>query len=373
MPRVMAVTATRVDARAATGAPVAQDGRARDVRREPAAAAGGVAGEGTDELIARLALDARVRRFAQSRRLGAAFSRGHVAGESLGSALDLTGELIVRGRRVSLSYLAPDPLDRSEAKDRRKRLRKLLRRLGQAGYAADARADLSLRLGLLGAHLGRSRHGGLFAALDLAAELAAAATAAGTRVTVEAEPGLDQGAVIRAVTQLRERSGADVGIALPASRSRTERDCRELAARGVRVRLDRGQVGGPGAVGRRRDADRAYVRCVQALLAAAGAEGPRCEARQPRRSRPVPTIATPDARILAITEHLCRRYGLGPHDVEYQLRLGERPRRQSVVADRGGLMRIYVPYGPDWYPYLVERLADRPGDALALLRATDAT
>ena len=117
---------------------------------------------------------------------------------------------------------------------------------------------------------------------------------------------------------------------------------------------------------RRRDADRAYVRCVQSLLAAAGsgADG---------SPRPVPTIATPDARLLSITEHLCERYGLGAHDVEFQLRLGERPRRQSVVADRGGLMRVYVPYGPDWYPYLVERLADRPGDAVALLRATDST
>ena len=56
--------------------------------------------------------------------------------------------------------------------------------------------------------------------------------------------------------------------------------------------------------------------------------------------------------------------------MEYQLSYGVRPRRQTVVADRGGRMRVYLPYGPDWYPYLVERVTERPGDVPSLLGAS---
>lgn len=311
----------------------------------------------TSDLLARMALDARVRRFAEAPRLGTSFVRHNVAGESLSSALEVTGELLVRGRRVSLAYLGPDPLDAAQARDHRKKLRKLLRKLTQAGYAEQARADISLGLCLLGATLPRD---GLATAAAMVGEVAAGAAQAGTRVTVEAEPDLDQGQVIDVVLALREQ-GADVGVALPASVLRTASDCGALVAAGARVRLDRGQVGIPGAVARRAEADRAYVRCLQVLLAGTAA--------QPAEHRTVPTISTPDHRLLRICEQLAAGHGLGARDVEYQLRYAERPRRQCVVADRGGLMRVYLPYGPDWYPYLVERIGDRPQDAVTLLRA----
>ena len=83
-----------------------------------------------------------------------------------------------------------------------------------------------------------------------------------------------------------------------------------------------------------------------------------------------PTVATHDPRLIAIAEELVRRRGLRPDDVEYQLSYGVRPRRQTVVADRGGRMRVYLPYGSDWYPYLVERVAERPGDVPSLLGAS---
>lgn len=253
---------------------------------------------------------------------------------------------------MSLAQLAPDPLDLHEAKARRKRLRKLLRRLDQAGYAAGGRADVSLRLGQLGAQL---RPLGLIAAADMAAEVISGAAAIGTRVTVEAEPELDQGRVIETVLELRDRLGADVAVALPAARKRTEGDCVDLVAQGVRVRLERGRLGTPGTHTRPRDINRAYVRCLQTLLRAA--------------PHPVPTIATGDPILCDIAEHVAHGYGLGLHDVEYGLQLGMRAGRQVAVADRGGLIRVYLPFGPDWYPYLVERMAEKPAQVPTLLRA----
>lgn len=306
---------------------------------------------GAAELLTRVAQDPRARRFVESRGVSARLVRRCIAGESLTAELDVTGELLARGRLVSATYLAADPIDRSEAKDRRKRLRKLLRRLTQAGYAQDGRTDISLRLGLLGAHVGRD---GLAMATEMTGDIVAGAAEAGTRVTVETEPGLDQAAVLAAVARLRHDLDADVGVALGASVARTETDCAELTRAGVRVRLVRGPVRAPGTVRGGREADRAYVRCLQLLL-------------QPGAH---PTVATHDPRLIAIAEELVRRRGLRPDDVEYQLSYGVRPRRQTVVADRGGRMRVYLPYGPDWYPYLVERVAERPGDVPSLLGAS---
>ena len=85
-------------------------------------------GPGAAELLTRVAQDPRARRFVESRGVSARLVRRCIAGESLTAELDVTGELLARGRLVSATYLAADPIDRSEAKDRRKRLRKLLRR-----------------------------------------------------------------------------------------------------------------------------------------------------------------------------------------------------------------------------------------------------
>lgn len=307
-------------------------------------------GSTTSDLVLRLAHDARARRFVESRTVSHDVVRRYVAGESLSSALDVTGELLVRGRRVSVTHLAVDPLDRADARERRKRLRKLARRLDQAGYTSDGRVDISLRLGALGAHLGR---GALTAATELAQAVVETATSVGASITVEAEPTLDQGDVISAAHTMREVPGARVAIALPSSQPRTEEDCARLAADGWRIRLYKGPVHAPGAYERRPDADRAYVRCLQTLVAA----------------EPVPIVATHDTRLLAIAEELAAREERGGDGVEYLLTCGMRPERQSVVADRGGRMCVYVPYGPDWYPYLMSRLAEQPSDVPALLRA----
>ena len=87
-------------------------------------------GPGAAELLTRVAQDPRARRFVESRGVSASLVRRCIAGESLTAELDVTGELLARGRLVSATYLAADPIDRSEAKDRRKRLRKLLGRHG---------------------------------------------------------------------------------------------------------------------------------------------------------------------------------------------------------------------------------------------------
>ena len=304
------------------------------------------------EVLRRVARDARTRRFIESTTVGHDIGRRYVAGESVTAVLDVTGELLARRRLVSVAHLTCDPVDREQARNCRKRLRKVLRRLDQAGFTAHTRTEISLRLCAVGAGL---HPGGIDLALEHAAAICDAARAAGTRVTLETEHGLPVDVTLEALHRLRA-DYADTGIALQACLRRTEQDCADLARDGLRVRLSKGTQGGEGAYRESADVDLAFVRCLKILMP----------------SPAVPVVATSDERLLSIAEVLASRVGRPSEALEYQLRYGVRPARQGITADRGDRMRVYLPFGPEWYPYLMSRVAEEPANLLPLLRAATA-
>jgi proline dehydrogenase len=128
---------------------------------------------------------------------------------------------------------------------------------------------------------------------------------------------------------------------------------RALAAPGVRVRLCKGAYAEPvsEAFTARHDIDKSFARCLRILL-----EGPG-----------YPMIATHDPRLIAITRSL----GLArsPDSFEYQMLYGVRPDEQRRLAATGARVRVYLPYGDDWYGYLVRRLAERPANLAFFLRS----
>lgn len=302
----------------------------------------------TSGMLMRMAEDARFRRFVEERSLSRDLVSRFVAGESVSSALEMTGELLVRGPRVSVALLASDPLDRSEARDRRKRLRKVLRRLGQAGHSTpqdQGRVEVSVRLGAIGAKL----PDGVALATDNARAVAESATGVGARVLVESEPGVSVGLMRAVVDTLR--ADHDTGIELLADAPRTEADVAERIASGCRVKLSKNGTGSPDTLDRH-ETDLAYVRCLAALL----------------RSEVPFSMTAEDPRILDIADTLVERGVRSPGTFEYHLRLGHKPMVAATVADRGDVMRVYVPFGDDWYPYLMQRIAERPRRLGALLR-----
>lgn len=296
----------------------------------------------------RMSQDVRLRRLIESKSVSHEVVRRYVAGESVSAALDVTGELLVRGRLVSLTHLVEDPLDVTQAKERRKRLRKLLRRLGQAGYASGDRAEVSVRLRALGAGLGPAGRG---LALENARVVAQAADDAGTRLTLETENDLDVDATLQIWRELRTEF-ARTGIAVQAGLARTEADCASLAAEGARVRLSKGTARGRGAIERPHDVSLAYARCLRVLVAG-GADV---------------DAATHDHRLLDIARVLYTD-GDASREYEYGLRYGVATGTQTTVADRGDRMRVYVPFGRDWYPYLVKRIAEEKNPVFSLVRA----
>lgn len=301
-------------------------------------------------VLLRMAEDARFRRFVEDRSVSRDLVSRFVAGESVSSALDVSGELLARGRHVSVALLATDPLDRSEARDRRKRMRKVLRRLGQAGLSSPerpGRTEVCVRLGALGARLSIE---GALVATENALAVAESAAGVGARVTVESEPGVPLDVRLAAVDALRAEH-EDVGIELAAGLPRTESDVAERIAAGCRVRLSKGGEDGPDAL-EGHQADLAYVRCLSALM---------------RSDLPF-SMTAEDRRILDISDTLVAR-GVRPRGTfEYHLRLGRKPMVEAMISDRGDVMRVYVPFGEEWYPYLTARIAEQPSQLGALLR-----
>ena len=146
-----------------------------------------------------------------------------------------------------------------------------------------------------------------------------------------------------------------VGAVLQSYLHRTEADCRDLAGEGSRVRLCKGAYKEPASVAFQdgTDVDLSYVRCLKVLMAGDG----------------YPMVASHDPRLVDIAQALAGHNGRSPDSYEFQMLHGIRPAEQARIADRGHQMRVYVPFGEDWYGYLVRRMAERPANLTFFLRS----
>ncbi|MBK1784903.1 proline dehydrogenase family protein [Prauserella cavernicola] len=271
-----------------------------------------------------------------------------VAGEQLGKALDTTREL-TRDRLVTLDHLGEDTTDRASADATVEAYRKVLGALADGGLAA--RAEVSLKLSALG----RSLPGdGDKIALENARAICEAAASAGTTVTVDMEDHTTVDATLSIVRELRV-DFPWVGAVLQAYLHRTEGDCADLSGPGSRVRLCKGAYDEPASVAYRDKAevDASYVRCLKILMAGQG----------------YPMVATHDPRLIEIAQDLAARSGRAAAEYEHQMLFGIRADEQQRLAARGLRMRVYVPYGGEWYPYFVRRLGERPANLAFFARA----
>ena len=147
----------------------------------------------------------------------------------------------------------------------------------------------------------------------------------------------------------------NVGVVLQAYLRRTEADLRRVIGRGGRVRLCKGAYKEPSAIAfqSKADVDAAFLRLMRVLLA----EGPR------------PAIATHDPHMIDAARTFAHERGIGPSQFEFQMLYGVRRDLQEALRDEGYSVRIYVPFGPEWYPYFMRRLAERPQNVRFLVRS----
>ena len=278
-----------------------------------------------------------------------------VPGETMGSVLDSVAMLRDSRRLVSIDYLGEDVTDTADA-DTAARvyldlIENLSRRFGDRAHDGGRPLEVSLKLSALGQSLDRD---GEKIARENAYAICEAAQRAGVWVTVDAEDHTTTDSTLSIVRDLRCEFPW-LGTVLQAYLRRTLRDCEEFGTAGARIRLCKGAYDEPASVAYRDTAavTDSYLRCLRVLMAGSG----------------YPMVASHDPAIIEAVPALAHEVGRGAGDFEYQMLYGIRDAEQRRLTDEGSHVRVYVPFGTQWYGYFVRRIAERPANLTFFLRA----
>ena len=271
-----------------------------------------------------------------------------VAGEDETAAVSTAATLRDAGLHVTIDRLGEHTRDPDDAAVARDGYLSLLTALGAAGLAAAA--EVSVKLSAIGQAL---PGGGEQVALENAGRICERAAEVGTTVTLDMEDHTTTDSTLGILRALRA-DYPSTGAVLQAYLHRTVADCQDPPHAGSRVRLCKGAYREPASVAYQdpHEVDRAYVRAMKVLLHGQG----------------YPMLATHDPRLIDIAGALAVRAGRAPGSYEYQMLLGVRPEEQLRLAGQGEKVRVYLPYGNQWYGYLLRRLAERPANIALVLR-----
>lgn len=272
-----------------------------------------------------------------------------VAGEEAGHAVAVARALSAAGMAVTIDRLGEDVADEAGANGTAAAYRELLKALAAAGVSDGA--DVSLKLSSVGQALPGN---GPEVAAGLARQVCRDAAEAGATVSLDMEGHRTVDATLATAAGLRAEFPA-VASVLQASLRRTQADIAALAGTGARVRLVKGAYREPAAVAyqRKADVDRAYAAGVRALMS----------------SSCYPQVATHDPAMIALAVEAAAASGRGPRAWELQMLYGIRADLQRELRAAGHQVRVYVPFGRDWYPYFMRRLAERPANVAFFARA----
>lgn len=272
-----------------------------------------------------------------------------VAGEHVPDAVAAAQQLRDGGRSVTIDVLGEDVADVAGARATRDAYLNLLFALHEAGSADGS--DVSVKLSALGQALPGS---GADLATVHARQICTAAAAVGCTVTLDMEDHTTVDATLATGAALRGEF-PQIGNVLQSSLERTPGDIAALSTSGARIRLVKGAYREPASVAHQRksEVDRAYLADIDALM----------------RSGCYPMIATHDPRMIARAAAAARECGRTPEGWELQMLYGIRTDLQERAVAAGQQMRVYVPFGADWYGYFMRRLAERPANVAFFLRA----
>jgi len=270
-------------------------------------------------------------------RLGAA---RFVAGETLDEAVAVLRALNERGLRANTTILGEHVGDEAGAAEVAAAYEEVLRRLASERL----RANVALKLTHLGLDLGE----------DLAAghlgRLLAVAAQLGLFVRIDMEESARVDATLRVYRRLRGEGHENVGVVLQSYLYRSEDDLAALLPLAPNVRLVKGAYREPPSVAypRKADVDAAYVRLLERALVGAA----------------FTAVATHDRRLIDHALAFTAAHGVPRERFQLQMLYGVRPQLQLELARRGFDVLVATPFGPDWYPYLMRRLAERPANVL---------
>ncbi|MDQ3137156.1 MAG: proline dehydrogenase family protein [Gemmatimonadota bacterium] len=277
--------------------------------------------------------------FVRSNGLTRRFASRFVAGESIDQGVEAARELGRRGITASLDLLGESVAVEGEAVAARDQYLRMLDRMAASG----AEVNVSVKLTQMGLDISEP-----LCAANMGAILDKAAALQGfVRLDMEGSD-YTQRTLDFFRHRLFNRFGAHSGVVIQSMLRRSERDIEDLIAMEARVRLCKGAYLEAPAVAfpEKGDVDKNYVRLMERLLLAGN----------------YPGIATHDETIIAHARDFARRHGIAADRFEFQMLYGVRRDLQERLRQAGYRLRVYIPFGTQWYPYLMRRLAERPAN-----------
>jgi proline dehydrogenase len=293
-----------------------------------------------------LSHDRLLRRFSERSRLGRRLSSRFVAGMEIGDALRVAEAINQQGMAVSLDSLGESVTTEAEARGAAEIYHQLLDAIAERGL----KANISVKLTQMGLGLSPAL------ATSIAEGLAEHAQATGSFVRIDMEDSSLTQATLDIVRQIHAKPAlrGAIGIVIQAYLYRSQADIKQLLADGIRVRLCKGAYKEPAEVAfpRKADVDANYVRLTGLLLASPVYHG----------------LATHDEAMIAAAKSYITEHGIDHGRFEFQMLFGVRRDLQRKLSSEGYNVRVYLPFGSDWYPYFMRRLAERPANVLFLAK-----
>ncbi len=273
--------------------------------------------------------------------------RRFVAGESMDEAMPAIERVHEQGMGTTVDVLGESVTLEADARAASARYIAVLDELAARG--------LDRNVSLKPSQMGLTIDAGLARETIGAVVAKAVATGAFVRIDMESHPYTDRTLDLWRELRPADRSnGADVGVVIQAALRRSEADVEAVIAEGGRIRLCKGAYKEPESVAYqdKSEVDDAYERLMLRLL----------------RAGRYPALATHDMRLIKSAIEVATAEGIGRDAFEFQMLYGVRRDLQEQLAGAGWRVRVYVPFGEQWYPYFMRRLAERPANVSFVLR-----
>jgi proline dehydrogenase len=266
------------------------------------------------------------------------FARRFIAGERIEEAIETAREIERNGLLVTLDYLGESVASIAAADTATRAYIGVLERIADAGIER----NISLKLTQLGLTIDRAT------CVDNLRRILDAATAKGFFVRVDMEDSPFTAVTLEVFETMWQQGYRNVGVVLQSYLPRSEADAARMNALGARVRLVKGAYNEPkdAAYQSKADVDAAFVRVMQLLLA----------------NGTYPAIATHDPAMIDATREFAAARGIDASKYEFQMLYGIRRDLQNSLIREGLRVRVYVPFGREWFPYFMRRLGERPAN-----------
>ena len=273
------------------------------------------------------------------------FARRFIAGETIQEAIEAARVVETRGMTETLDLLGESVTNLEEAEAATRAYLRVLETVTASGIGR----NLSLKLTQLGLDVDKA------SAVDNLRKILERAEPAGFFVRIDMENSPYTDVTLEIFETLWQQGHRQIGVVLQSALYRSENDLRRVVALGARVRLVKGAYQEPKAVAyaRKADVDAAYARMAKTLVLDGTA----------------PAIATHDPKMIELTRTYAREHNIPADRFEFQMLFGVRRDLQSALVRDGYHVRVYIPFGREWFPYFMRRLGERPANVMFVIRS----